>query len=118
MSDGVVGRGIAPSGASRGSREAVDKRDGGQRFGGLDVQSALAGICAEIAPALVGLDPFDQSGVDAGLVAIDGVENKARLGGNALTAVSLAVLQAAAASRGVPLWRHLRGDGPTLIPLP
>jgi enolase len=118
LSDGVVGRGIAPAGASRGSREAVDKRDGGKRFGGLDVQSALAGIRTEIAPALVGLDPVDQSGVDARLVAIDGAVNKARLGGNALTAVSLAVLQAAAASRGVPLWRHLRGDGPALIPLP
>jgi enolase len=118
LSDGAMGRGIAPAGASRGSREAVDKRDGGKRLGGLDVQEALAGIRAEIAPALVGLDPFDQAGVDARLIATDGTPNKARLGGNASTAVSLAVLHAAAASRGVALWRHLLGEKPALIPLP
>jgi len=118
LSDGVVGRGIAPAGASRGSREAIDKRDGGEHLGGLDVQRALEGIRAEIAPALFGLDPFDQAGVDAKLVAIDGTPNKARLGGNALTAVSLAVLHAAAASRGLPLWRYCLGDAPAIIPLP
>ncbi len=118
LSDGVVGRGIAPAGASRGSREAIDKRDGGEHLGGLDVQSALEGIRAEIAPALFGLDPFDQAGVDAKLVAIDGTPNKARLGGNALTAVSLAVLHAAAASRCLPLWRYCLGDAPAIIPLP
>ncbi len=118
LSDGAVGRGIAPAGASRGSREAIDKRDGGGRLGGFDVQDALAGVRSEIAPALAGRDPFDQDGVDARLVALDSTENKSRLGGNALTAVSLAVLHAAAASRGVPLWRHLLGDGPAVIPLP
>src|SRR5271157_2996773 len=118
LSDGVVGRGIAPAGASRGSREAIDKRDGGERLGGLDVQKALAGIRAEIAPALFDLDPFDQAGVDAKLVAIDGTPNKARLGGNALTAVSLGVLHAAAASRGLPLWRYCLGDAPAIVPLP
>ena len=118
MSDGAVGRGIAPAGASRGSREAIDKRDGGKRLGGLDVQEALAGIRAEIAPALAGLDPFDQAGVDAKLIAIDGTPNKARLGGNALTAVSLGVLHAAAASRGLPLWRYCLGDAPAIVPLP
>jgi len=61
LSDGAVGRGIAPAGASRGSREAIEKRDGGKRFGGFDVQDALQGIRDEIAPALVGLDPFDQA---------------------------------------------------------
>ncbi len=118
LSDGAVGRGIAPAGASRGSREAVDKRDGGARFGGFDVRNALAGLAVEIAPALTGFDPFDQSGVDQQLITLDGSENKSRLGGNTLTAVSLAVLHAASASRGLPLWRHLAGDGQALIPLP
>ncbi len=118
LSDGATGRGIAPAGASRGSREAIDKRDGGKRLGGLDVQHALQGIRGEIAPALAGLDPFDQESIDAKLVALDGTPNKARLGGNALTAVSFGVLHAAAASRGVPLWRHLLGDQPAIIPLP
>jgi enolase len=118
LSDGAVGRGIAPAGASRGAREAIDKRDGGKRFGGLDVQNALLGIRAEIVPALIGLDPFDQASIDAKLVALDGTPNKARLGGNALTAVSLAVLHAAAASRGLPLWRHCLGDQRAIIPLP
>ena len=118
LSDGAVGRGIAPAGASRGSREAIDKRDGGKRFGGFDVQDALQGIRTEIAPALVGLDPFDQAAIDAKLVALDGTPNKARLGGNALTAVSLGVLHAAAASRGLPLWLYCLGDKPAIIPLP
>ncbi len=118
LSDGAAGRAIAPAGASRGSRESVEKRDGGSRLGGLDVRGALDGILTEIAPALMGADPFDQAGVDRALVELDGTENLSRLGGNALTAVSLAVLHAAAASRRVPLWRHLAGDGPALIPLP
>ncbi len=118
LSDGAVGRGIAPSGASRGSREAIDKRDGGKRLGGLDVQDALEGVRTEIAPALASLDPFDQGAIDARLIALDGTSNKARLGGNALTAVSLAVLHAAAASRGLPLWRYCLGDGSPIVPLP
>ena len=97
LSDGAMGRGIAPAGASRGSREAIDKRDGGQGFRKFDVQDALQGIRAEIAPAVVGLDPFDQAALDAKLIALDDTPNKARLGGNALTAVSLAALHAAAA---------------------
>jgi enolase len=118
LSDGAAGRGMAPAGASRGAHEAVDKRDGGKRLGGFDVRTALEGIRAEIAPAIVGLDPFDQAAVDAKLVALDGTPNKARLGGNALTAVSLGVLHAAAASRGLPLWRYCLGDAPPVIPLP
>ncbi len=118
LSDGATGRGIAPAGASRGSREAVERRDGGRRLGGLDVQGALRGIREEIAPALVGDDPFDQARIDEKLVALDGTETLSRLGGNALTAVSLAALHAASASRKVPLWRHLLGDEPALVPLP
>ena len=118
LSDGAVGRGVAPAGASRGSREAVEKRDGGSRLGGLDVQQALAGVRTEIAPALVGRDPFDQEAVDKALADLDGTETFVRLGGNAVTATSLSVLHAAAASRGLPLWRYLNGDIPALIPLP
>ena len=118
LSDGTVGRGIAPAGASRGTREAVDLRDGGARFGGFDVQQAVAAVRGEIAAALEGRDPFDQAAIDACLVRLDGTPTKARLGGNALVAVSLAVLQAAAAHRSLPLWRHLAGDGEVTIPLP
>jgi enolase len=118
LTDGAVGRGIAPAGASRGSREAVEKRDGGARLGGFDIRDALRGIRAEIAPALAGADPFDQSAIDARLVALDGTATLARLGGNALTAVSLSVLHASAASRRLPLWRALLGDARALIPLP
>jgi enolase len=118
LTDGAIGRAIAPAGASRGSREALEKRDGGAKLGGLDVQSALAGIRAEIAPALAGANPFDQAALDQKLAELDGTDDFSRLGGNALTAVSLAALNAAAASRRLPLWRHLAGDGPVLIPLP
>jgi enolase len=118
LSDGAVGRGVAPAGASRGSREAIDKRDGGKRVGGFDVRNAMHGMLTEIAPALMGLDPFDQAALDTKLIALDGAPNKARLGGNALTAVSLGVLHAAAASRGLPLWLYCLGDKPAIIPLP
>ena len=118
LSDGAVGRGVAPAGASRGAHEAVEKRDGGPRLGGFDVQDALEGIRTEIAPALTGADPFDQAGIDQTLVRLDGTETLARLGGNSVVAVSLAALNAAAASRKLPLWRHILGDGPALIPLP
>jgi len=117
LSDGAVGRGVAPAGASRGTHEAVEKRDGGSRLGGLGVQEALKGIQTEIAPALLGADPFDQAAVDRTIEALDGTDNFARLGGNATTAVSLAVLNAAAASRSEPLWRYL-GAGRALVPLP
>ena len=118
LTNGAVGRAIAPAGASRGRSEAVEKRDGGARLGGLDVRGAVEGILTEIAPALTGADPFDQAALDGRLVELDGTDNLSRLGGNALTAVSLAVLHAAAASRRLPLWRHLAGDGTTFIPLP
>jgi enolase len=118
LSDGAMARGIAPAGASRGSREAVDRRDGGARLGGMDVQGALASIRDEIAPALVGRDPFDQASIDAALVALDDTPTKSRLGGNATVAVSLAALNVAAVSRGVPLWRYLAADRKVTIPLP
>jgi len=116
--DGFSGFGIAPAGASRGTREASELRDGGKAFGGLDVQNALHGIRTEIAPALVGKDVTDQAGIDALLIDLDGTSNKARLGGNALIATSLAVLQAAAAQARKPLWTYLANGGPTSLPLP
>ncbi|HEX7889998.1 MAG TPA: phosphopyruvate hydratase [Ramlibacter sp.] len=116
--DGSSGIGIAPAGASRGTREAVELRDGDARFGGLDVQQALRGIEREIAPALLGRDAADQAGIDATLIALDGTPNKSRLGGNALVATSLAVLHAAAAQAHQPLWRHLAQGRPVRLPLP
>jgi len=117
---GATGRAIAPAGASRGRREALDLRDGGARLRGRDVQRALAGISERIAPALAGLPVADQAAVDAALLALDPSPLKAELGGNATVATSLAVLHAAAASAGRPLWEHLatsRGATPS-IPLP
>ncbi|HPU53158.1 MAG TPA: phosphopyruvate hydratase [Burkholderiaceae bacterium] len=118
LGDGSVGRAIAPAGASRGSREALELRDGGTRLGGLDVGLAVAGMNGEIAALLHGRDAADQAGVDGALIACDGTPAKARLGGNAIVATSLAVLQAAATARGLPLWRHLAGDDPVSLPLP
>lgn len=116
--DGSMGLGIAPAGASMGTREAVELRDGGTRFKGLDVQQALQGIEREIAPALAGRDVTDQAGIDAALIALDGTPNKSRLGGNALIATSLAVLHAAAAQARLPLWQYLAQGRPVRLPLP
>jgi enolase len=96
----------------------VDLRDGGTAFGGLDVRRAVANVNEAIAPVLAGHDALDQEAVDRLLIDLDGTPNKARLGGNAIVATSMAVLHAAAAARGVPLWRHLAGDGEATIPLP
>ena len=116
--DGTTGVGIAPAGASRGTHEAVELRDGGSRFNGLDVQQAIAGIEREIAPALVGRHPSDQAGIDAMLIALDGTPDRARLGANALIATSLAVLHAAAAIEHTPLWRYLADGERASLPLP
>lgn len=118
LAGGAFGRAIAPAGASRGSREAVDVRDGGARLGGMDVQTAIGNVNGVIARGIAGLDAHDQAGVDAMLSALDGTAQKQRLGGNATTAVSLAVAHAAAAAEGMPLWRYLAGDSPVSLPLP
>jgi len=118
LAGGAIGRGVAPAGASRGSREAIERRDGGSRLGGRDVSDAVAGVHREIAACLHGRNARDQAGIDAALIALDGTPDKSRLGGNALVATSLAVLQAAAAARRLPLWRHLAGDAPVSLPLP
>jgi len=115
---GAVGRAIAPAGASMGSGEAVDLRDGGPRFGGMDVQQACASINGEIAKALAGCEARDQGGVDARMVELDGTPNRGRLGGNAIVATSMAVLHAAAGASHEPLWRYLAGGRPVRLPLP
>lgn len=118
--DGARGRAIAPAGASRGTREAIDLRDGGARLGGRDVSKAVGNVVDTIGPALAGMDVADQRAIDARLVELDGTPLKSRLGGNAMVAVSLAALHAAAAAAGQPLWRHIAdhyGRTPT-IPLP
>ncbi|OHC98252.1 phosphopyruvate hydratase [Sphingopyxis sp. OPL5] len=118
LASGAVGRAIAPAGASRGAHEAIDLRDGGAAFGGYGVNRAVAGIGAEIAPAITGMEAHDQAAVDAALCALDNTPNKARLGANAVVAVSMAVLHAAAADARLPLWRYLAGDTKVRIPLP
>jgi enolase len=118
LDDGSVGRAMAPAGASRGSNEAIDKRDGGPRLGGQDVKEALAGIAAEIAPALIGMDAAEQAQVDERMINLDGTPDKSRLGGNAIVAVSLATLHAAAASAGVPLWQYLAAGDSVSLPMP
>jgi enolase len=118
LKSGVRGRAIAPAGASTGAGEAVDRRDGGSAFGGLDVRGAVAAVNGEIAELLHRKDAADQAGIDQMLTALDGTGNLARLGGNAIVATSMAVLQAAAAAAEQPLWRHLSGGGDVRIPLP
>ena len=118
LKGGAMGRAIAPAGASTGSGEAVDLRDGGPAFGGHDVTRAVAAVEGEIADALAGRDATDQAAVDRALIALDGTPNKARLGGNALIATSLGVAHAAAAASGLPLWRYLGGGDDAMLPLP
>ena len=110
LAGGASGRAIAPAGASMGSGEALDRRDGGTPFGGYDVARAVDAVRGEIAAALSGLNAADQAGVDARLIELDGTPDKHRLGGNATIAVSMAVAHAAAAAAGEPLWRHLAAD--------
>ncbi|MEX0339213.1 MAG: phosphopyruvate hydratase [Arenibacterium sp.] len=119
-SGGAIGRAIAPAGASRGTREAIDKRDGGDVVAGMDVQGAIGNVIDRIAPAITGQDVTDQAAVDSTIVALDPSPLKHGLGGNATVATSLAVLHAGAAAKSVPLWRHcadLAGATPRL-PLP
>jgi len=115
---GALGRAIAPAGASTGSAEALDKRDGGTAFGGRDVNGAVAAVNGPIAETLNGRAVSDQEGLDRTLIELDGSPDKSRLGANALVATSMALAHAAAAVRGMPLWRHLAGDNPGVLPLP
>ncbi len=117
---GHIGRAIAPAGASRGTREAIDLRDGGASLVGKDVQHAIAAVHEVIRPALLGMDVSDQESIDARLIALDGTPLKAKLGGNATVATSLAVLHAAASASRIPLWQYLAERHRTTpsIPLP
>jgi len=115
---GKSGRAIAPAGASTGSGEAVDLRDGDARLGGFGVVRAVGHVNGEIAHALLGCDAASQAKVDRILIALDGSSNKARLGGNALVAVSMAALHAVAAANDSPLYLHLLGDREAVMPLP
>ena len=116
LQNGNIGRAIAPAGASTGSGEAIDLRDGGSALAGFDVTTAIDNIKSVISPALSGLAALDQTTVDQTLLELDGTENKARLGGNAMIAVSMATLHAAAQQQ--PLWQFLLGDKTPSIPLP
>lgn len=118
LESGAVGRAIAPAGASRGAHEAIDLRDGGRAFGGFGVDRAVAGIGSEIAGAIGDMDAREQAAIDAALCTLDGTQNKARLGANAVVAVSMAVLHAAAADAREPLWRYLADERKVRIPLP
>ncbi|MCE4628205.1 MAG: phosphopyruvate hydratase [Desulfurococcales archaeon] len=115
---GAKGYGLAPSGASTGTREAVEKRDGGERWLGRGVSTVLALLESEVAPRLVGMRPDRQREVDSLLVALDGTPNKSRLGANLTTATSIAVARAGAASVGVELFKHLGGAKSKLVPTP
>src|SRR5438046_1088454 len=134
LAGGAVGRAIAPAGASTGSAETIELRDGGVRLGGRDVQAAVAAINGEIVKALtgqdaadqaaidrrlIGQDAADQAAIDRRLIELDGMPQKRRLGGNALVAVSMAALHAAANAAGRPLYAHLLGESTeAMMPLP
>ena len=115
---GAIGRAVAPSGASTGSREALELRDGDKaRYLGKGVLAAVGNISGELRDAVNGMDVADQGGIDRKMIELDGTENKGRLGANAILAVSLAAAHAAAQERGLPLYRYL-SDGPYRMPVP
>ncbi|WP_027882346.1 phosphopyruvate hydratase [Meiothermus rufus] len=118
LESGARGRAMVPSGASTGAHEAVELRDGGPRFGGKGVLRAVAAINERIAEEVVGLDALNQEAIDRALLELDGSENKANLGANAILAVSLATAHAAAAALGLPLYRYLGGVQGVTLPVP
>ena len=118
LESGAFGRAAVPSGASTGVHEAVELRDGGDAWGGKGVTKAVANVNGEIAGELAGVDALDQEALDRKLIALDGTENKGRLGANAILGVSLAAAKAAAAESGQPLYRHLGGEEAATLPVP
>jgi enolase len=118
LEGGAVGRSIAPAGASTGSGEALDLRDGGAAFGGYDVTKAIENVNTLIAHAVTGIDATDQEALDERMIELDGTRHKTRLGANAMLSVSMAAAHAAAAATGQPLYRFLGGADAALLPLP
>jgi enolase 1/2/3 len=115
---GAFGRAAVPSGASTGSHEAIERRDGGSAYGGKAVAGAVASVNSELAEALLGHDVHDQRGVDRLLCEVDGTADKGRVGANGVLGVSLAVAKASAATLGLPLWRSLGGPAAHVLPVP
>ncbi|MBK9021932.1 MAG: phosphopyruvate hydratase [Sulfuritalea sp.] len=119
LESGVMGRAAVPSGASTGSREAIELRDGdAARYLGKGVVKAVENVNTEISEAVIGLDAEEQTFIDMALIDLDGTENKSRLGANAMLAVSMAVAKAAAEEAGLPLYRYFGGSGPMSMPVP
>jgi len=119
LESGVMGRAAVPSGASTGSREAIELRDGDEsRYLGKGVLTAVENINTEISEAIMGLDASEQAYIDRTLIDLDGTDNKARLGANAMLAVSMAVARAAAEESGLPLYRYFGGSGAMALPVP
>ena len=116
--NGARGRAIAPAGASTGTNEAIDLRDGGAPFSGFGVERAVRNVSTEIADALRGMPAMDQKAIDQRLIELDGTPQKARLGGNATVAVSMAVMHASAAAEGEPLWRYAAAGNSPRLPMP
>jgi len=118
LSSGAWGRAAVPSGASTGTREALELRDGGSAYGGKGVSRAVENVNGEIAAAVAGLDAGDQRGLDEAMISLDGTDGKTRLGANALLGVSMGAARAAAADADEPLWRYLGGEDASLLPVP
>jgi enolase len=118
LAGGAFGRAAVPSGASTGTHEAVELRDGGNAYSGKGVGQAVANVNGEIAQTAIGRDAADQEGLDRALVELDGTENKGRLGANAILGTSLATARAQAAHDSQPLWRYLGGEEADLLPVP
>ena len=118
LSDGTVASAIVPSGASTGKREALELRDGGERYCGKGVLKAVGNVNSQIAEAVIGLDAFDQKALDDEMRELDGTDNYSNLGANAVLGVSMAVARAAAKSLDVPLYRYLGGANASVLPVP
>ncbi|MFP4520241.1 MAG: phosphopyruvate hydratase [Oceanicaulis sp.] len=118
LEDGSMGRAAVPSGASTGQHEAVEKRDGGERYGGKGVQEAVRAVESEIFEAIAGMEAEDQRRIDEALIDADGTQNKANFGANAILGVSLATAKAAAQASGLPLYRYVGGANARILPAP